>query len=271
MYDPKRTQIIPPTIRVAAVLAALAMAGSAAAGGGRVDLCHRTLSDSNPVVRIQVAESALQAHLDHGDVAAGCGDCEPPLPDEIIPCGGFGGFPCPPGMVCVDIPGDDCDPATGADCPGMCVRPVLLACEENRDCPAGTICHDDPWDECDPDCGDANCPTVCLRTDGDTCRGFLGAECPRGPYLCIDLKGDGCSPDCEDAPCSDAQGLCIRLDEFAAQPCGGPDCLGCPPGATCVDDPTDACVPGRDPDCPSICAFVATPDDEPGDDGRDDT
>jgi hypothetical protein len=37
-------------------------------------------------------------------------------------CGGIAGFPCPEGLICVDVPNDDCDPnAGGADCAGMCV------------------------------------------------------------------------------------------------------------------------------------------------------
>lgn len=35
-------------------------------------------------------------------------------------CGGFGNLPCPSGLTCVDDPADDCDPATGADCGGIC-------------------------------------------------------------------------------------------------------------------------------------------------------
>ena len=38
-------------------------------------------------------------------------------------CGGIAGIPCPEGFVCVDVPGDRCDPDQGgADCPGRCRR-----------------------------------------------------------------------------------------------------------------------------------------------------
>ena len=38
-------------------------------------------------------------------------------------CGGFAGIPCPEGYVCVDVPGDGCDPQHGgADCAGRCKR-----------------------------------------------------------------------------------------------------------------------------------------------------
>lgn len=46
------------------------------------------------------------------------GKCAPPKPQS---CGGIAGIPCPDAQVCVDDPGDDCDPTRGgADCPGIC-------------------------------------------------------------------------------------------------------------------------------------------------------
>jgi hypothetical protein len=42
-------------------------------------------------------------------------------PRPPIFCGGIAGTPCPDPLVCVDWPGDDCDPdAGGADCVGVC-------------------------------------------------------------------------------------------------------------------------------------------------------
>lgn len=39
------------------------------------------------------------------------------------PCGGFAGIPCPEGFVCVDVPGDGCNPNHGgADCAGYCKK-----------------------------------------------------------------------------------------------------------------------------------------------------
>jgi hypothetical protein len=38
-------------------------------------------------------------------------------------CGGIVGLGCPEGYVCVDVPGDGCDPRKGgADCAGYCKR-----------------------------------------------------------------------------------------------------------------------------------------------------
>ncbi len=43
--------------------------------------------------------------------------------DDVINCGGIAGFPCPDGLVCIDAPGDDCNPRQGdADCFGICVK-----------------------------------------------------------------------------------------------------------------------------------------------------
>jgi hypothetical protein len=38
-------------------------------------------------------------------------------------CGGFAGIPCPDGFMCVDVPGDGCNPNHGgADCAGYCKK-----------------------------------------------------------------------------------------------------------------------------------------------------
>lgn len=46
------------------------------------------------------------------------GECTPPKPQA---CGGIAGIKCPDDQVCIDDPGDSCDPTSGgADCPGIC-------------------------------------------------------------------------------------------------------------------------------------------------------
>ncbi|HZH78243.1 MAG TPA: hypothetical protein VEY88_19600 [Archangium sp.] len=57
-----------------------------------------------------------------------------PLKEETPPtfCGGFAGFACAEGYVCVDDPSDDCDPNQGgADCGGICQEaPRKTACDD---------------------------------------------------------------------------------------------------------------------------------------------
>jgi len=58
-----------------------------------------------------------------------CGDvgCKGRCMKDVTPsspglCGGFAGFPCPTGSVCVDSKGDMCSPnCGGADCGGICL------------------------------------------------------------------------------------------------------------------------------------------------------
>ena len=58
------------------------------------------------------AAAAAGVSIDHK------GECNPPKPQA---CGGIAGIKCPDDQICVDDPGDACDPAKGgADCPGIC-------------------------------------------------------------------------------------------------------------------------------------------------------
>lgn len=52
-----------------------------------------------------------------------CDDTGICVPEGLVMCGGFAGFPCEEeGRVCIDDPFDDCDPMNGgADCAGICV------------------------------------------------------------------------------------------------------------------------------------------------------
>ena len=51
-----------------------------------------------------------------------CDDTGICVPKGLEMCGGFAGFACPEGLICVDDPFDDCSVETfGADCAGICV------------------------------------------------------------------------------------------------------------------------------------------------------
>jgi hypothetical protein len=53
----------------------------------KVSLCHRTASKKNPWIQLDVSQSAVQAHLDHGDFI---GDCQQANdPDFVAPTPNF--------------------------------------------------------------------------------------------------------------------------------------------------------------------------------------
>lgn len=110
-------------------------------------------------------------------------------------CGGIAGFPCPPGLTCVDNPNDECDPQQGgADCGGMCVReekPARCGGIAGEQCPAGYECADVPGDDCDPTDGAADCLGICRPAPSPGCSSdadcFIGAPCricPDGTAAC---------------------------------------------------------------------------------------
>jgi hypothetical protein len=117
-------------------------------------------------------------------------------------CGGFAGFTCRDGFVCVDDPSDDCDPeAGGADCIGVCRRAP-------RDCRHGQ-----------------GVTYVSRSTDQCAAIRFLCAE---GTEPFFDDCGCGCAPipgeDCGPVQCGEGQeccnascGICVEPGGFCTQ------------------------------------------------------
>lgn len=180
-----------------------------------------------------------------------------PPPSPLL-CDGFAGVTCPQGYHCVDDSADDCDPASGADCGGICVIGTGLpscgtfggvACEE------GYACVDDPNDACEG--GPAvDCPGICAPdtprecTDSDDCP-QLDAPCS----FCADGKISCPITRCNDGTCLIAVEACPP-----APICGGFAGTPCAEGFDCVDDPNDLCEPRRgDADCGGVCVPAQEP------------
>jgi hypothetical protein len=167
-------------------------------------------------------------------------------------CGGIAGFPCPPGLICVDDRGDDCDPNEGgADCAGICVPESPSECTSDGDCAVTQACRTCPD-------GSFSCPSaVCVNgkcaalepgcPPAGTCGGIAGFTCPPG-FTCIDDDGDDCDPNQGGADCG---GVCIREHDPAK--CGGFAGEACEEGYECVDAPDDCDPATMGADCPGYC------------------
>ena len=89
------------------------------------------------------------------------------------PCGGPSQLTCREGLICVDNPGDNCDPTRdGLKCPGTCKVNIVKEDEIDRpcggttgyNCSGGMICVDDPSDNCDPSKDGVKCKGICVRS-----------------------------------------------------------------------------------------------------------
>lgn len=158
-------------------------------------------------------------------------------------CGGFAGFACPDGQVCVDNPHDDCDPAHGgADCGGICKKHAAPPKKAKCNDPSRQYVANSPA-ECAVVkfyCAEGEpffdaCGCGCTIPDGDPCG---GKTCGTGEYCCNDSCGT----------CAPIGAVCTQ--QFCgATTCGPDDCgpqLGlanwlCPDGVT-VAGPTGNCV-----------------------------
>jgi Potato inhibitor I family len=205
--------------------------------------------------------------------------------DPCVPtfCGGFGNFPCPSGLVCVDNPNDGCDTNNGgADCGGICVAPARCAGLLGLQCPLNQICVDDP-----SNCGiAADCLGICVDTPPQQqCAGLLGLQCPLNQIcvddpsncgiaadclgICIDIppprqcggrskivceSGETCFTHSEPVLCIGDDGTTSNCLDVCQKVCGGLIGTQCDTGYVCVDDPRDECAPPTGADCIGICS-----------------
>jgi hypothetical protein len=156
---------------------------------------------------------------DYGFATDTSGECAAINQSCCVPkqCGGFAGLPCDAGEVCVDYPGDGCDPNNGgADCGGLCVKEMPCGgfTPNPQKCPKGFTCVVEgsltggiPADlpgQCVPDFKKECAPVVCtlfcengFEKDANGCEICSCKERTPASGWCVKNSGDKCESDAD--------------------------------------------------------------------------
>jgi hypothetical protein len=225
-------------VGLGAFCVALAVTGpaflpTAVRADAKVQVCHRPPGNPNNYQTITIGESALRAHLAHGDFPNAClSDCDQ-ICDDKNKCTHPDGFPdfstglcvCSPSPVNCDdsnsCTADSCDPATG------CINTPLLgtACDDGQVCTGPDTCTSAGQ------CVGAATPNCCIAdsqcASPDLC---TTASCNLGTNRCV-FQAEVCTPPdlCSVATCNPTNGACVTVAK---------DCSDNDPTTTDACDPT---------------------------------
>ena len=202
------------------------------ADAGKVTICHRTHSATNPVVEIEVSGNAVAKHVSqHGDFLKGdcCVDSQcSDLDDQ-----------CNVGRCLVD------DETNEGNCKAVC-REGDIACDDENRCTEDDKCRPNDDDDDDLSCSCRGRPVVCpacLNCDPSSGQCSIDT-CPAGETCDPDTGqcegGDACESDSE---CG-ANEVCCLIDgaKFEGQ---------CAVRRNCCTT-NDVCPPGR-----PVCCLAA--------------